>query len=60
MLYEEFKELTGCNVSYEVFEQFDAQYMMCDMTKDVFCKTVKTIAKQIKRTEREKTVYNHD
>ena len=56
MLYEEFKELTGCNVSYEVFEQFDAQYMMCDMTKDVFCKTVKPIAKQIERTEREKTL----
>ncbi|MDY5837083.1 MAG: hypothetical protein SPK17_00020 [Treponema sp.] len=26
------------------------------MTKDVFCKTVKTIAKQIERTEREQTV----
>ena len=56
MLYEEFKELTQCNVSYEAFEHFEAQYMMCDMTKDVFCKTVKTIAKQIERTEREKTV----
>ena len=56
MLYEEFKELTQCNVSYEAFEQFEAQYMMCDMAKDVFCKTVKTIAKQIERTEREKTM----
>lgn len=56
MLYEEFTKLTGCNISYEAFEQFDMQYMMCDMTKDVFCKTVKTIAKQIERTEREKTV----
>lgn len=56
MLYEEFKELTQCNVSYEVFNQFEKQYMMCDMTKDVFCNTVKTIAKQIERTEREKTM----
>ena len=56
MLYEEFKELTQCNVSYEAFEHFETQYMMCDMTKDVFCKTVKTIAKQIERTEREKTM----
>ena len=56
MLYEEFKELTQCNVSYEAFEHFESQYMMCDMTKDVFCKTVKNIAKQIERTEREKTV----
>ena len=56
MLYEEFKELTQCNVSYEAFEHFEAQYMMCDMTKEVFCKAVKTIAKQIERTERDKTV----
>lgn len=56
MLYEEFTKLTGCNVSYEAFEQFEAQYMMCDMTKDVFCKTVKAIAKQIERTEREQTM----
>ena len=56
MMYEEFKELTQCNVSYEAFEHFEAQYMMCDMTKDVFCKTVKPIAKQIERTEREKAI----
>ena len=55
MMYDEFKKLTGCNIMYEVFKQFESQYMICEMTKDAFCKTVRPIVKQIERAEREKT-----
>ena len=46
MMYEEFKRLTGKNVSYEDFEKFEKMYMAGDMDKFEFCEFIKGAVKE--------------
>lgn len=43
MLKEEFEKLTGKEVTWETYQKWNECYMDCDLTKQEFCKKVKSM-----------------
>lgn len=51
MMYEEFKELTGKECSFEDFQKFEVMYMASSMDKCEFCEFVKGAVKAVKKEQ---------
>lgn len=53
MMYEEFTEISGCEISFDKYDKIiEPMYMALDMSKQDFCQMIKPTAQVMEREER--------